>query len=196
MDLLARDGRAVLIGHNGLGKHEADPYALSFNPGLAEALHEWAKAAEATLHTASADEQKISLVVARGQELAAQVALNMGVDISYINPFTEESTVVAVPQHPQPPVQQSPQRDDQTPWATGLTVSGVTGAMIVVTIVALSLGLSQTSGWLVLLANLLIAGGIAPSLWLSRTKPVWRWVAYGVVAGFIAAWCGLLFTLL
>ncbi|HWE90238.1 MAG TPA: DUF2537 domain-containing protein [Pseudonocardiaceae bacterium] len=38
--------------------------------------------------------------------------------------------------------------------------------------------------------------GLAPSVWLTRNVRVWRWVAYGIVAGLAVGWIGLLLTLL
>lgn len=85
---------------------------------------------------------------------------------------------------------------EPTPWGTGLTVTVFTAAVVTFTVVTLSLGLGETSGWLALIANVLVVGGIAPSVWLARGVPVWRWVAYGVIAGVLAAWFALLTTLL
>ena len=65
-----------------------------------------------------------------------------------------------------------------------------------VTVVSLSLGLDETSRWLALVANVLVVGGLAPSVWLGRRVPVWRWVAYGVVTGVLVAWFALILTLL
>jgi len=65
-----------------------------------------------------------------------------------------------------------------------------------VTVVSLSLGLGETSHWLALVANVLVVGGLAPSVWLGRRVPVWRWVAYGVVTGVLVAWLVLILTLL
>ncbi|NUT91911.1 MAG: DUF2537 domain-containing protein, partial [Saccharothrix sp.] len=79
---------------------------------------------------------------------------------------------------------------------TGLTVSVFTAAVVTFMVVTLSLGLGETSSWLALLANVLVVGGIAPSVWLARKVLVWRWVAYGVVAGVLLAWFALITTLL
>ncbi len=40
--------------------------------------------------------------------------------------------------------------------------------------------------------NVVVAVGVAPSLWQWRVVPVWRWVVYGAVAGAIVGWIALL----
>ena len=40
--------------------------------------------------------------------------------------------------------------------------------------------------------NVIVAVGVAPSLWQWRAVPVWRWVVYGAVAGTIVSWIALL----
>jgi hypothetical protein len=91
-------------------------------------------------------------------------------------------------------VAEEPEPREETPWGTGLTVSFIVAAVVTFTVYTLSVGLGETSQWLALLANALVVGGIAPSVWLARNTPVWRWVAYGVVAGVLAAWVSLLLT--
>ncbi|HEY0805695.1 MAG TPA: DUF2537 domain-containing protein, partial [Pseudonocardiaceae bacterium] len=85
---------------------------------------------------------------------------------------------------------------EPTPWATGLTVTGFSAVVVLIVVVTLSLALGAASDWLALIANVVIALGLAPSVWLARRAPVWRWVAYGVVAGIVVAWIALLFTAL
>jgi len=38
------------------------------------------------------------------------------------------------------------------------------------------------------LVNLLVAGGLAPAIWLSRELPVLRWIAAGATIGVVAGW--------
>lgn len=167
-----------------------------------------------------------SLVTRRGRQLAGRLAAEMGAPVAFTDPVTGEQFLVEAPAEPaveQPeepaannstaepaeepteePAEESaagPGRAEQgpaepTPWGTGLTVTVFTAAVVTFTVVTLSLGLGETSGWLALIANVLVVGGIAPSVWLARGVPVWRWVAYGVIAGVLAAWFALLTTLL
>jgi uncharacterized protein DUF2537 len=73
-------------------------------------------------------------------------------------------------------------------------VSFITAVLIMIVVVTLSLALGAANRWLPLIANVVIALGLAPSVWLARRAPVWRWVAFGVVGGIVVAWIALLFT--
>lgn len=85
---------------------------------------------------------------------------------------------------------------EPTPWATGLTVSAVTAVIVGIGLFSLSQALERVGFWPVALANLLVAAGLVPSMWLAWTTPIWRWVAYGTAAGIPLTWIALLFSLL
>ncbi len=85
---------------------------------------------------------------------------------------------------------------EPTPWATGLTVSAMVAVIVGVGLLSLSQALAPTSRGLVVLANLLVAAGLAPSIWLTRHTPTWRWPAYGAAAGIVLTWLALLLSLL
>ncbi|MGH8919949.1 MAG: DUF2537 domain-containing protein [Actinomycetes bacterium] len=85
---------------------------------------------------------------------------------------------------------------EPTPWATGLTVSAVTAMIVGIALLSLSQGLAQVGLWPVVIANLLIAAGLLPSLWLARITPIWRWVVYGTAAALVLTWIALLLSLL
>jgi hypothetical protein len=88
------------------------------------------------------------------------------------------------------------QPGEPTPWATGLIVSAMAATVVGVALLSLSQDLASNGAWLVVLANLLVAAGLAPSIWLGRVTPIWRWVAYGTAAGIVLAWLALLLSLL
>ena len=85
---------------------------------------------------------------------------------------------------------------EPTPWATGLTVSAVIAVIVGIALLSLSQGLAAVGFWPVVLANLLVAAGLTPSLWLARATPIWRWLAYGAAAGIALTWTTLLLSLL
>ncbi|SFR29004.1 Protein of unknown function [Lentzea waywayandensis] len=201
MELRVRDGRAVLAGEDDSGEREVDPHSLPLGADLAEALHEWAKVADAVVRSETpADGVASALVARRGKQLAGRIASVMNSPVSYTDPVSGELVSVDAPEAPAEAAVQTLVRDEDedepTPWGTGLTVSIITAAIVTVTVVSLSLGLGETSRWLALVANVLVVGGLAPSVWLGRKVPVWRWVAYGVVTGVLVAWLALILTLL
>ncbi|USX49544.1 DUF2537 domain-containing protein [Lentzea sp. HUAS12] len=199
MELRVRDGRAVLAGEDESGEREVDPHSLPLGSDLAEALHEWAKVADAVVRTETpADGVANALVARRGRQLAGRIAAVMNSPVSYTDPVSGDLLTVEAPEAPAEAEAGAEEQEESepTPWGTGLTVSVITAAIVAVTVVSLSLGLGETSRWLALVANVLVVGGLAPSVWLGRKVPVWRWVAYGVVTGVGVAWLALILTLL
>ncbi|MBP2474991.1 hypothetical protein JOF53_003863 [Crossiella equi] len=187
MELHAQDARAVLRRPG--RPEDVDPGELGLPEGLADALHEWAEVAEAVELSEGAGEA----VYQRGRHLAGRLAGVLAVPVRYVDPVTGQTEDVLPPVVRAAP---APPPAEPTPWGTGLAVSFFVGAIVAVAMVALSQGLSQASPFLALGANVVIAGGLAPSVWLSRRTPVWRWVSYGVVGGIAAAWLVLLLSLL
>lgn len=212
MQLRARDGRAVLAEDDiefGIGQDtEPDDDRIELDDDLARALHEWARVAQAVVRSAGTDGDvgaASGLISRRGRQLATRLAAEMGMVISYVDPLTGEILDVGEPEDWPPPrgahaARQDRERPDRrarrTPWGTGLTVSAFAAAVVLFAVIALSEALGSASRWLAVAANVIIALGLAPSLWLARKVPVWRWVVYGVIGGIGLAWIALLFTLL
>lgn len=82
----------------------------------------------------------------------------------------------------------APAATEPTPWATGLTVTAIVACVTLATDVLLTLALRSSYGWLWIPANVLLCGGLSPTVWLLRNVPTWRWVSYGIVLGFACAW--------
>jgi hypothetical protein len=202
--------RTAAVGDTGDVIRAVDPRTLPLAAGLADALHEWAKVADAVARAESAPDGVASALVARrGRQLAGRLATAMGEPVEYVDPLTDEVIVVEVPEAAATAdsaptgwrdqllrLRPDQVTDEPTPWATGLTVTGFTAAVVCIAMVALSLGLGETSQLLALFANVMVVAGLAPSVWLTRNVLIWRWVAYGVVLGLVTAWIALLFTLL
>jgi hypothetical protein len=81
--------------------------------------------------------------------------------------------------------------EDSTPWGTGLTVSGFVAAVTAAAVVVLSLGLTRVHPLLAIGLNLVAVGGLAPTIWGWRQRPVWRWFALGAGIGVAAGWLAL-----
>lgn len=207
MQLRARDGRAVLAEDD----IEFDGDEFELDADLARALQEWARVADAvarTVHSDGSASAASGLISRRGRQLATRLAAEMGTVISYVDPLTGEIVDVGEPEEQWPPPrtggahavprerEQPDRRAQRTPWGTGLVVSAFAAMIVLFAVIALSEALGAASRWLAVAANVIIALGLAPSIWLARNVPVWRWVAFGVIAGIGLAWIALLFTLL
>ncbi|MGP4021098.1 DUF2537 domain-containing protein [Saccharopolyspora sp. 5N708] len=194
-ELHARSGRAVLVHDAG---REIDPARLRLPGTLVVALHEWAHVAEAVQTEATADADA-KLVSRRGRQLAMRLAAETGGQICYVDPLSGELDRIGRPRsaHAMPnrrggPIAPVP----PTPWGPGLAVSAITGTIVTVTLVVVTAGLADVSVILAGVVNLAVVAGFAPSIWLGRNVPVWRWVAYGTAAGIVAAWLALILGLL
>ncbi|MGH3978388.1 MAG: DUF2537 domain-containing protein [Pseudonocardiaceae bacterium] len=183
VELHVRRGRAVLVG---VGDPPLDPEDLELPDDLAAALDEWARVAETVRDTRNGGAEPGTLVTRRGRQLAARLARRAGVPVGFADPMAGGVELFAP--HPRDP--------GPTPWATGLTVTAAAATLVVVTMVVLAQALAETSPWLSAIATVLVAAGLAPSVWLGRRVPVWRWVAYGVAAGVVLSWLVLLLSLL
>jgi hypothetical protein len=83
-----------------------------------------------------------------------------------------------------------------TPWGTGLTVAGFVAALTAATIIVLSVGLTRVHPLLTVGLNLVAVGGLAPTVWGWRARPVWRWFVLGSGVGVAVGWIALLAILL
>lgn len=82
--------------------------------------------------------------------------------------------------------------DDSTPWGTGLTVAGFVAAVLASAIVVLGLGLTRVHPLLAIGLNMVAVGGLAPTVWGWRHRPVWRWFVLGAGVGVAVGWVALL----
>jgi hypothetical protein len=80
----------------------------------------------------------------------------------------------------------------ETPWGTGFTVAAFVAAFTAVAIVVLSLGLIRVHPLLAITLNLIAVGGLAPTVWGWRARPVWRWYALGCSVGVAIGWLATL----
>jgi len=82
--------------------------------------------------------------------------------------------------------------DDSTPWGTGLTVAAFVAAVIATAIVVLSMGMNRVNPVVSAGLNLVAVGGLAPTLWEWRKRPVRRWFVLGAAAGVAVGWTVML----
>ncbi|MGB3481337.1 MAG: DUF2537 domain-containing protein [Mycobacterium sp.] len=82
--------------------------------------------------------------------------------------------------------------DDSPPWATGLTVAAFVAAVVATAIVVLTIGLLRVHPLVAVGLNGVAVGGLAPTVWGWRHRPVVRWFALGSGVGVAVAWVALL----
>lgn len=81
---------------------------------------------------------------------------------------------------------------EPTPWATGLMVSAFVAAVVVAAVGTLVTGLAGVGWWLGGFGLAVVTAGLMPSVWLTRSVPLWRWVSYGVAGGLAITWLAAL----
>lgn len=79
-----------------------------------------------------------------------------------------------------------------TPWFTGLLVAGFTVAFVATAVTAFGSQLVRINPVLAVVLNLVVVGGVAPTVWRWRRALVWRWVVYGSGAGVIVGWVAII----
>jgi hypothetical protein len=159
---------------------------------LRHALREWRALADSVARTGGPEEHEV--VRRRGRLLASRVADVLGHPVDFIDPTT--GVVESVPASATHPLGTPTGRPGSTPWTTGLTVAGFAAVFVTMGDVALSRAFADAFGLLWVPANVLVGIGLAPSLYLLRHVPFWRWPALGTAAGLAVAWLILLLDLL
>lgn len=212
MELRAERGRAVLVGA---------PELFQPPTALAGALDEWAEVAHAVCSDDDTDRATAELVSARGRQLAARLAEAAGTPVGYADPVLGVvEHVPPTPSSPWPDTPDAPaevpgwaapdepagwaavwagpgDRPDAapaepTPWATGLIVSAFAAVVVLAAVVTLVRGLAEVTWLLGAIGLIVVTGGLAPSIWLARHTPLWRWVGFGVAAGIAISWVAVL----
>jgi hypothetical protein len=89
-----------------------------------------------------------------------------------------------------------PEPPGPTPWGSGLLIAAFAAVFLTLADVALCRAFAEAFGWLWIPANLLVGVGLAPSLWLLRRTPLWRWPALGAAVGLTASWVVLVLAML
>lgn len=83
---------------------------------------------------------------------------------------------------------------DATPWIEGLVVALWVAVVVAVGVVVLSLGLARVHPLWSILLNIIAVGGLSPTLWGWRERPVLRWLVLGIAIGIAGGWVAALVT--
>ncbi|MBW0091980.1 DUF2537 domain-containing protein [Pseudonocardia sp. KRD-184] len=164
---------------------------------LQAALREWAAFAVAAGRSGMPDER--DLVRRRGRQLAARVAGLRGRPVEYLDPMSGVVEEVAAGTSPRRSGSRSSlavEPAGPTPWATGLPIAAFFAVLVAIGDVQLSSAFAEAFGLLWVPANLLVGLGLAPSLYLLRAVPFWRWPAIGTGIGLAVAWVVLIVSML
>jgi hypothetical protein len=160
---------------------------------LRASIREWGALASAL--AASQNPRDRELVRARGRFLASRTAEVLGRPVDFVDPASgARESVRAGATDPIPRLAPDPR--DPTPWPTGLAVAGFFAVLVTVADVVLIQAFAEAFGLLWVPANLLVGLGLAPTLFLVRRTPFWRWPALGTAAGLAVTWVVMLVGLL
>lgn len=80
---------------------------------------------------------------------------------------------------------------DPTVRWTGVPIAVISAILAGALLTAFGLELARVNGFLAVGLNLIVVGGAAPTVLRWRTRPVWRWVVYGVCAGSVLSFVAL-----
>lgn len=81
---------------------------------------------------------------------------------------------------------------EPTPWGPGAVLAAFAASIVAIAIYVITAGLIDRP-ILAIVANIVIAGGLTPALYMARTLPVLRWVSLGGALGAVLAWIAVLF---
>jgi Protein of unknown function (DUF2537) len=177
-------GRGVL--------QERDVGDVRLTDDLRAALREWVTVAETVRR--SGDAHELDLLSRRGRQLALRVADALGRPVEFVDPVSGEVESIRAEAHARAAL--APEPPGPIPWGTGLAVATFFAVLVAIADVVLAGAFAGAFGLLWIPANLLVTMGTAPSLWMAREVPFWRWPALGAAVGLVAAWVVMLLGLL
>jgi hypothetical protein len=88
-------------------------------------------------------------------------------------------------------VQEWRQSDEPPAWSPGVAIAVFAMLVVASAVFVLSVGLGDMP-WLAVAANVVVAAGLAPALWLCRSLPVLRFLAGGAAVGIVIGWIAAL----
>lgn len=86
--------------------------------------------------------------------------------------------------------------ESDTPWVEGIVSAMCVAVVVAVGVVVLSLGLAKVHPLWAVLLNIVAVGGLSPTLWGWRERPVLRWFVLGIAIGIAGGWLAAVVTAL
>jgi hypothetical protein len=86
--------------------------------------------------------------------------------------------------------------ESDTPWVEGIFSAMCVAVVVAVGVVVLSLGLAKVHPLWAVLLNIVAVGGLSPTLWGWRERPVLRWFVLGIAIGIAGGWLAAVVTAL
>ncbi|MGU3292623.1 DUF2537 domain-containing protein [Williamsia sp. M5A3_1d] len=72
---------------------------------------------------------------------------------------------------------------EPTPWALGITLAAVSAVVVAGAVLGVYSVIAETGRVLAVFAVVVVCGGIGPSAWVWRGRPVLRWMGGGALVG-------------
>ncbi|NYH79157.1 hypothetical protein FHR84_002491 [Actinopolyspora biskrensis] len=198
-ELELRAGRAGAVLVDASGTLGLAPEHTGVSERLAGALREWSEVVERIRRGETSGRKAAETATRRGELLATELATETGAALRYRDPVDGSVRRVEPQERDRnreglPGGAATPEGD--VPWLPGLTVAAMVAALTAIALVVVSLGLGEVNPLLAVVINLAVAGGFAPSIWLGRDVPTWRWPVLGLACGIVLSWIVLPLSLL
>lgn len=79
----------------------------------------------------------------------------------------------------------------QTPWLTGVVLSVLAGIFTVLVMLSFYSVIAAFNAAVGVVVVLIAIAGVAPTVWVLRSRPVWRWACAGVAIGAVIGVIGV-----
>lgn len=80
----------------------------------------------------------------------------------------------------------------ETPWLSGVTLAVFSGLFTVLVTLSFYAVIATFNAGVGVLVVLVAMAGIAPTIWVLRERPVWRWSCAGVAVGAVIGILGVI----
>ncbi len=79
-----------------------------------------------------------------------------------------------------------------TPWMTGVVLSVLSGIFTILVMLSFYSVIASFNAGVGVVVVLVAVAGVAPTVWVLRSRPVWRWACAGVAIGAAVGGIGVI----